>query len=295
MKEAFYFSHDCDARYDSKILRLRRKYGWEGYGLFWAIIEKLRVEGDYTLESDYENIAFEMQADAEVIKSIVCDFGLFSFTETRDRFYSASLAKRMQKSQDIAQKRKDAAAKRWNKDAKVEDVNANAMQMQNNSNANRCKYKSKDKDIKETLSKEREKKSEPAERDSQALLSDSQNLKSETVQKTRTKFVPPDVDEVKSYISEKGYEVDAEAFVAFYTSKDWYVGRNKMKNWRAALVTWHKRPRSPDSCRSIQNYNNQNNTAYGTHIKSDSEGDARKAYIARMAAEAIAECNSRNS
>lgn len=74
MKEALYFSHDCDARYDSKILRLRRKHGQLGYGLFWAIIEKLRVESDYTLETDYENIAFEMQADAEIVKSIVRDF-----------------------------------------------------------------------------------------------------------------------------------------------------------------------------------------------------------------------------
>lgn len=55
------------------------------------------------------------------------------------------------------------------------------------------------------------------------------------------RFNPPTVEEVKTYIQEKGYTVDAEAFVAFYESKNWYVGKNKMKSWEAALVTWEKR------------------------------------------------------
>lgn len=58
---------------------------------------------------------------------------------------------------------------------------------------------------------------------------------------TAKRFTPPAIDEVKSYISEKGYSVDAESFVAFYTSKNWFVGKNKMKDWRAAVVTWEKR------------------------------------------------------
>jgi len=38
-KEAYYFSLDSNARDDPKILQLRMEMGWEGYGLFWAIIE----------------------------------------------------------------------------------------------------------------------------------------------------------------------------------------------------------------------------------------------------------------
>ena len=57
----------------------------------------------------------------------------------------------------------------------------------------------------------------------------------------RKRFVPPTVDEVKEYIDSVGSQVDAEAFVAFYDSKDWMVGKNKMKNWRSAIVTWEKR------------------------------------------------------
>jgi hypothetical protein len=38
-----------------------------------------------------------------------------------------------------------------------------------------------------------------------------------------------------------GSKVDAESFVAFYESKDWMIGKNKMKNWKSAIVTWEKR------------------------------------------------------
>lgn len=55
------------------------------------------------------------------------------------------------------------------------------------------------------------------------------------------RFAPPSVDEVRAFCSEKGYEVDAEQFVAFYESKGWKVGSSAMKSWEAACVTWHKR------------------------------------------------------
>lgn len=55
------------------------------------------------------------------------------------------------------------------------------------------------------------------------------------------RFTPPSVDEVREYCSEKGYTFDPEAFVAFYESKGWKVGRNPMKSWQAACTTWQKR------------------------------------------------------
>nr|DAI22930.1 MAG TPA: DNA polymerase [Caudoviricetes sp.] len=58
--------------------------------------------------------------------------------------------------------------------------------------------------------------------------------------KSEKRFSPPSIEEVDSYIQEKGYTVDAERFVNFYESKGWYVGKNKMKNWHAAVATWQK-------------------------------------------------------
>ncbi len=62
--------------------------------------------------------------------------------------------------------------------------------------------------------------------------------------KTASQFSPPSLDEVKAYVLEKGYSVDAVQFVNFYESKGWMVGKNKMKNWRAAVATWQNRDRA---------------------------------------------------
>lgn len=62
--------------------------------------------------------------------------------------------------------------------------------------------------------------------------------------KPPARFCPPSVEAVKAYCDEKGYHVDAEQFVAFYAAKGWYIGKNKMKNWKQALVTWEKRSES---------------------------------------------------
>lgn len=54
-------------------------------------------------------------------------------------------------------------------------------------------------------------------------------------------FAPPSIDEVQQYVKSKGYDIDAEAFIAYYESNGWRVGRNPMKNWRSAVITWSRR------------------------------------------------------
>ena len=54
-------------------------------------------------------------------------------------------------------------------------------------------------------------------------------------------FSPPSIEEVTLQCQEKGYTVDPESFIAYYESNGWRVGRNKMKDWKAALVTWNSR------------------------------------------------------
>lgn len=54
-------------------------------------------------------------------------------------------------------------------------------------------------------------------------------------------FVIPTTMEVQVYCLDRKNSVDAEAFVDFYSSKDWKIGRNKMRDWRAAVRTWEAR------------------------------------------------------
>lgn len=64
-------------------------------------------------------------------------------------------------------------------------------------------------------------------------------IKEEVV--TRKRFTPPTLDEVIEYCSERGNKVDAQKFIDYYTSNGWMVGKNKMKDWKAAVrSTWEK-------------------------------------------------------
>ena len=58
---------------------------------------------------------------------------------------------------------------------------------------------------------------------------------------TRKRFVPPTVDEVRDYCYERGNSVDPQRFVDYYTSNGWMVGKNKMKDWKAAVRTWEQK------------------------------------------------------
>ena len=54
-------------------------------------------------------------------------------------------------------------------------------------------------------------------------------------------FKKPKLDEVKDYCILRKNSIDAEAFMDFYESKDWKIGKNKMKDWKAAVRTWERR------------------------------------------------------
>ena len=58
--------------------------------------------------------------------------------------------------------------------------------------------------------------------------------------KTASRFTPPTLEEVSSYCDERNNGVDAQRFIDYYTSNGWKVGRNAMKDWRAAIRTWER-------------------------------------------------------
>ena len=67
----------------------------------------------------------------------------------------------------------------------------------------------------------------------------------------------PSVEEIKQYCLQRNNGIDAEQFFDFYESKNWYVGKNKMKNWQAAIRTWEKRKTKTSKIDAqLDNYNN---------------------------------------
>lgn len=78
-------------------------------------------------------------------------------------------------------------------------------------------------------------------------------------------FKKPTVNDIKEYCLWRNNGIDAETFFDFYESKNWMVGKNKMKDWKACVRTWEKR----------QNKTNNNNTTSHRHKKGGDYGDGK--------------------
>ena len=73
------------------------------------------------------------------------------------------------------------------------------------------------------------------------------DLKENTIDGVKEKrFAPPTLENVSEYCREMGYtNVDAVCFIDFYTSNGWMVGKNRMKDWKAAVRNWDRREKNP--------------------------------------------------
>ena len=143
-KNTYYFSHDCNARNDEKILVMRSIYGLEGYAMYFMIIEILREQADFKLkDTKYlpNALAVQLGTDVETIQKFLndcCDeFNLFV---REDGFiYSESLNRRMGIIDEISKKRKEAASKRWENMQNECKCNANAYSLHTENEKTACK------------------------------------------------------------------------------------------------------------------------------------------------------------
>ena len=108
-----YFNHDSSAKTDLRIIKLRAKLGYEGYGVFWALLELLFTEENKLCVNDYGEIAFGLQCDSKILKQVIEDFDLFVIED--GCFYSNRLNKQIEDINSKSIKAKESASKRWNK------------------------------------------------------------------------------------------------------------------------------------------------------------------------------------
>lgn len=100
------------------------------------------------------------------------------------------------------------------------------------------KEKEKEKEKVKEKEKEKEKENEKVNNSSNNIYMCGENAPTQT---PRKKFIKPTVEEVRNYCIERKNNVNPEKFIDFYESKDWYIGKNKMKDWKAAVRTWEGR------------------------------------------------------
>ena len=355
-----YFNHDCDARNDEKLIALRIRYGAEGYGVYFMLIEMLQAAPGCVLEKDYKALAFDLRVSARRIKAIVEDFGLFTPTDGGKKFYSERLIKYASEVDESYERYAEAGRKgmkaRWNKSEPItmlsekhndvidfdNDVIQTTPDAKTKEEKEREKetfppitpYKEKEKAKEESVSfmaraRENESGAGDANSDLEAWLTpveaesveanapgraDHNGMSTETLQAeaveeietveaeevptptdarptspARTPMKRPTLEEVQAYVTEKGYSVDAESFIAFYESNGWKVGKNPMKSWRAALVTWQKRnanaSTAPQFNPQTPNFNGQGFTKTLAEQRRDRNNEECADFFARKMAE----------
>lgn len=132
MKDTFYFSHDYNARQDSKIKKLLAKHGLLGYGIFWSLIEDLYNNAN-ALPTDYDSIAYDLRTDKNLIKDIVENYDLFVIDS--NLFGSTSVQKRLEARNEKSATARLSAIKRWEKMRTQSEANANALPTESEGNA----------------------------------------------------------------------------------------------------------------------------------------------------------------
>ncbi len=207
-----WIKHDTDANQDAKLQNVLLDYGLEGYGLYWYCIELIAGK------VDANNITFELEHDARVIarntgstpqkvEEMMRYFvNIGLFENSNNTITCLKLAKRLTQSMTSNPQMREIIKNFKGHDAVMIP--------------------------------------------SDEVMQDKIRLEEKRVDKPKkpvSRFTPPTQEEVFEYMQERDFahRKESEAFVNFYESKGWLVGRSKMKDWKAAVRNWISRSNLP--------------------------------------------------
>ena len=193
-------------------------------------------------------LANRFKVSESKLKTVVSGYGLFVI-ENDEFFFSRSLRERMELMEYKKIQRsiagKKAISARWSKkkalpspsnaSEKLED-DTNVIRTYNERNTN--SYQRKEIELSTTN------KDSSNDKDSLEDKERGNFEKSESSDSSKSKakaFSPPSIFEIESYCRERNNGIDAEWFHDFYQSKNWMVGKSKMKDWKASVRTWERR------------------------------------------------------
>ena len=139
-----------------------------------------------------------------------------------------------QRYQDVVNKRSEAgkrSAESRNNNKSTNSTNVNKCQQASTNATDNVNDNDNDNDLKKG-----NKSNDLFPKENETLFPDSQTQAS----KPTKKFSPPTLQDVQAYCKERNNTVDAEHFLAYYQANGWKVGKNPMKDWRAAVRTWER-------------------------------------------------------
>ena len=206
-KDAYYFPHDSNAQHDEKILQLRSTHGWQGYGIYWAIIEKLRESREYKFSiSAVPGLALSLSHPQAELQALLDDcYNVGLLTKNGEYFHSESLTRRMR---EIDTRRE--SLREFGRRGGIASSQAQAKLKPPSSS------KVKESKVKKSKEKKRKEYIPPV-------------------------FTEPPLEDVIKYCLERKNTVDPNKWHSWYTANGWKVGKNPMKDWKAAVRTWENR------------------------------------------------------
>lgn len=197
---ADYFSHDKDMRNDPKVRAIRKNFGNTAYAV-WCFILEILTDSDF-FEIDWNEITIELLSG-----DFDCDSDwLKQLIEYMAKLELLSIENGKLFSQ-THKKRFESLLSKRKRDTLRFFAGENTQRKEKESKAKESK---EDPDLKEVV--------KPV--------------------KKRAVFTPPTLDEVAAYCTERKNEVDPQKWIDHYAAKGWMIGKNKMKDWQAAVRTW---------------------------------------------------------
>ena len=252
--DAEYFPHDADMRNDIKVKALRRKFSHTGYAVWCFMLEALTDSEDFELEYTevtQELLAADFDVPVEELREII-DYsvkigllqqedGMVFSTAHKARFIPLLEARerRRQRAEINRINGRKGGNPNFRKGQPNPYYQTTESVMVDNPNITETAD-----NITEHNPKVKESKGEQSKRPIK------ETPKGE--KKTGSRFTPPTIEEVRAYAQEKGYRIDPEHFVDYYTSNGWKVGRNPMKDWRATVRTWASRDKAQSPVQGSQ-------------------------------------------
>jgi len=223
-KDAYYFPHDSNAKDDPKCVMLIEQLGLEGYGIYWVLVEMLRDQPEYRYPmSLVPSIARRYNTQAPKVETVIRGYDLFKI-ENEDFFFSESLIERMLP----LERKRELASIAGKKSAEKRALNA-PLQFNGCSTDVQPAFNGCSTDV------------QPIE---ESRVEESKK------EKNNKSFVIPSVEEISVYCKDRNNNIKAQYFYDYNSARGWMVGKNKMKDWKAAIRTWENN----DKTKSTENH-----------------------------------------
>lgn len=209
-----WFRHDSTANNDAKLQDLILEYGAEGYGVYWYCLEL--IAGNVSPD----NLTFELEHDARIIARNL-GVGRQRVEEIMSHMVNLGLFQGVGGVITCLKlaKRADDYTSKLVRSQVIENIEV----LQTPTKSEKVPL------YKNRLDKNR-----------------LNNNKKKTA-----RFTPPTLPEVQAYVTDKNYPVDPNRFLDYYASNGWKVGRNSMKDWKAAVRGWASKENAKETQGSI--------------------------------------------